>query len=86
MSRLVGIPKEKMTSVYVLNTIREKDKEMARKELNKGMYVHLGCSAIGHTLSAMVEGQWAKWMEEEYGGRFEIVKPEAFPFEHYHLL
>ncbi len=86
MGRKVDVTKDSRTSVYVLNTIREEDKQKARDELGKGKFVHLGCSAIGHTRSNMVERQWAEWMDEEFGGRYETVYPEEFPLVHYHLI
>ena len=67
------VAQELMDSVYVLNTWTDTGKQEVREKLEAGLYVHLGCSATGHTLSQMVESAGFRWTREEYGDRLEVV-------------
>jgi len=65
--------RENCASVYTLNTWTDAKKAEIKEKLEAGYYVFLGSSAIGHTLSAMVERNGIKWVEEEYGDKAEVV-------------
>lgn len=68
--------RENCTSVYTLNRWSDEKKQQVRDALENGYYVYLGCSAIGHTLSAMVEYQGLEWVQKEYGDAVEIIEVE----------
>lgn len=66
--------RENCSSVYTLNTWTDEKKQEVRDLLEQGYYVFLGSSAIGHTLSDIVEYQGRRWVEEEYGDDIEIIE------------
>lgn len=65
-------------SVFTLNTWTEDKKASVRDFLERGYWVHLGSSCIGHTMAAMVERDGIRWLQEEYGDRVEVVQRDGW--------
>lgn len=72
-------------SIYTLNEWTDEHWKKAEEALESGKCVFFGCTAIGHWLSATIEGQADKWVHDKYGDRVEEVYPEEFPLVHYRL-
>lgn len=70
-------------SIFTLNHLDEDKIKEACALLEKGYYVELGASCIGHTLAAMVERQGIQKMREIYGDRLEVVRVNGW--DHCHL-
>lgn len=51
---------------YVLNTWDDKTKDKIRRALDNGDWVHLGCSAIGHTRAEMTVREGIEWLMSEF--------------------
>lgn len=65
-------------TVYTLNTWTDEKKAEVRKLLEQGKWVRFGCTAIGHTRSAMTERDGLNWVMEEYVGIIRIAEREGY--------
>lgn len=79
------VERENCVSIYTLNTWTDEHWKKAEEALEKGLAVHFGCTAIGHSLSERVEYEAEKWVRDNYGDRVEEVYPDYFPFVHFRL-
>lgn len=65
-------------SVHTLNTWGEEEKAEIASLLEKGYWVHLGSTAIGHTRAWMTEQDGLDWVRSEYGDRLEEAEREGY--------
>lgn len=63
---------------YELNTWRDETKSKVRAALEKGVWVHLGSTASGHTRAAMTEMDGLNWLKSEYGDVLQIAEREGW--------
>lgn len=68
--------------IYTLNTWKQEDINKACEILNRGGYVHMGSSAIGHTLANYVENLGICKLRDIYGDALEVVEIEVWDYCH----
>ena len=80
------IDESKCKYVYTLNTWKDKHFEEAQELLEQGYYVHFGSTAIGHTLSRMVESEGVKMAKDKFGERLEVIEREGYGWLFVHFI
>ena len=76
----MNIPKELKRKHFTLNTWDDAEIANAVCELQNGYYVHMGSTAIGHTLANMVESEALRRIMAHFDcdREIEIVRDDCF--------
>ena len=86
MGNVRHIDEEQCKYVYTLNTWSDKHMDEAGELLKSGYYVHFGSTAIGHTLSEMVETEGIQLAKKKFGKKIEVVVRDGWGWEYVHLV